>query len=128
MVTSLVGAEADAVDRNVVLKAQTQWSNEYLEPERTKAPFMDVKAMNTTNKEANLKNLVRKDSDNLVVSQPKAKNRGEVPRTKANIIMAPDKGWPEEMAKTSIAWVTPQGIKIVKIPKRAGANTEGFFV
>ena len=64
---------------------------------------MEVKAIKITNKAAILKNLALNDSENLVVNQPMIKKSGEVPRTKANMIKAPDQGLPEEMAKTSMA-------------------------
>ena len=103
IVTSLVGAEATTEVKKVCLKAQTQWSKEYLDPAKTKALFRDVKEMKITSKAANLKNLTLNDSENLVVNQPMIKKSGEVPRTKANIVKAPDQGLPVETAKTSMA-------------------------
>ena len=57
----------------MVRKAQTQLWKAYLDPDKTKAPLIEVKAMKATNSAASLKNLTLKLSESLVVNQPTAK-------------------------------------------------------
>src|SRR3989344_780435 len=83
-----------------------------------------LKAANKTiARAATFKNFLCQTSPSLVAKYPNKKNSGLVPKTKAYKMAAPVIGLPLAIAKAIIAWVVPQGIKIVKAPKRAGAKT-----
>ena len=64
---------------------------------------------------------------NLFANIPNSIKRGQVPRTKENIIDAEYNGFPVPKARAIMAWVVPQGIKIVIAPTRAGANISLLF-
>src|SRR3989338_7289390 len=98
------------------------------DPAKTSAPLKEVTPKYKTSIPAILKNLVLKVSPKVVVKNPRPKNKGKVPKTKVAIIAAPKIGEPDDMAKTSMAKVVPQGIKIVKAPSRAGANKSLLLV
>ena len=55
---------------------------------------------------------------------PIAKNTGVVPSTKKNMIPAPHKGFPDPIARSIMAWVTPQGIRTVKAPSIMGVKND----
>src|SRR3989304_58422 len=92
------------------------------EPAKIKLLLKVVIPRYITNTPASLKNLVLKVSPKMVVTNPKPKKSGAVPKIKTPMIAAPRNGLPDEMAKASMAKVVPQGIKIVKAPKIAGAK------
>src|SRR3989338_3492483 len=98
------------------------------DPAKTSAPLKEVTPKYKTSIPAILKNLVLKVSPKVVVKNPRPKNKGKVPKTNVAIIAAPKIGEPDDMAKTSMAKVVPQGIKIVKAPSRAGANKSLLLV
>ena len=50
------------------------------------------------------------------------KKVGEVPRVKENMMAAERSGLPVPRATTAIAWVMAQGIKMVRVPSKAGAK------
>ena len=109
--------------RKVSLNAQTKLSQVNLEFAKTKAALRLERAINITNTPAILKNPALKFSESRVVTKPKALNIGMVPSVNINIANAPEKIFPEAMAVSSMAWVTPQGIKTVRVPKIAGAKS-----
>ena len=64
----------------------------------------------------------------LVAKKPKRKKRGTVHKVKEKRTAAEEKGLPVPKAKAIMAWVVPQGIKIVKAPTKPGAKMSFFLV
>ncbi|EKD67293.1 MAG: hypothetical protein ACD_48C00490G0003 [uncultured bacterium] len=65
--------------------------------------------------------------DAACMDTPNSKNNGTVPRTNAKRMLADTNGFPNSRACAIMAWVVPQGRKIVNMPTTTGANQSSCF-